>query len=92
MSIQRLSGFTNEGGVPIDGDPQSGDVVLIDGKIEHRWYPPQEQPPPEIIPPEPSVVDVWNAIQSIQQTIGMMAASQNIQATPLPSIGADIKV
>ncbi len=34
--IERLSDFTRDGGVVIQGQPQPGDVIRIDGAIEQR--------------------------------------------------------
>lgn len=50
--IQRLDGFTADGfGNVIEGDPQDGDVIRIDGRIEQRWSPPATP-----IPPPPSLL------------------------------------
>lgn len=47
MSMERLDGFTADGkGGVVSGDPQDGDVVRIDGKIEQRYYAPQPDPMP----------------------------------------------
>lgn len=50
MSIERLDGFTSDGGGHvIPGEPIDGDVVRIDGRIEQRFYVPPAPVPAAIV-------------------------------------------
>lgn len=46
MIIERLDGFTADGfGKVVSGNPQDGDVIRIDKRVEQRYYAPVKPEP-----------------------------------------------
>lgn len=65
MNIERLDGFTADGfGNVIEGEPQDGDVVRIEGIEERRYYEPKPVEP-EVAKPKTTLDDVKSKLAEL---------------------------
>lgn len=73
MAIERMSGFSHEGGQPIPGDIVDGDVIRINGTEERRYYtpaPPPETPP---TPPQPTKAELLAKVEELLTAVEALA-------------------
>lgn len=65
--IDRLDGFTADGfGNIVEGDPQEGDVIRIDDRIEQRYYATVAVVKPEAVPSttKQEILDIIAALKA----------------------------
>lgn len=82
MQLQRMSGFSNEGGVPIEGEIQVGDVVLEPNGSQYRWHP----IPPHV--PKPVTMTDKQFRQYVQVKLGPGVYGAAFKAASQSSDGA----